>query len=139
MTREDSLAHLTTLLSPSEVLHPGTPAYKDESTCWASQHDRHPALVIRPQTLSSLSSALAYLASTDLEIDARSQGFGSASAKDVLIALSAFDAFELDLENKTLILGAGQPWRRYYEKMEAEAPEWTGGLWFLLFFSLFLL
>ena len=56
----------------------------------------------------------------------RSQGFGSGSAKDVLISMTAFDGFEFDRENEVVIVGAGQTWEEYYKKMEEVAPEYNG-------------
>ena len=121
----DHFTHLSSLLDPSEVISPTSPSYVQESQPWAVQKDRKPTLVIRPKTVHSLSKAVAYLSSIDLEFSARSQGFGSASAKDVLISLTAFDEFSFDREQEVVTLGAGQTWADYYEKMEKEAPDWT--------------
>lgn len=71
---------------------------------------------------------MAYLSTTDLDIGVRSSGYGSASARDVLISMSAFDEFEFDKDKEILTIGAGQPWRDYYEKMEKIAPEYQGTL-----------
>ena len=118
--------HLTSLLDPPEVIPSAHPLYTTESQPWAIQKDRKPSLVIRPKTVHSLGKAVAYLSSSSLEFSVRSQGFGSASAKDVLISLTAFDEFSFDREKEIVTLGAGQSWADYYEKMEKEAPEWTG-------------
>ena len=124
--RQDAIEHLKSLLAADEVLEPGSAEYVTESTPWASQHNKHPAIVIRPKTVESLSLALSYLNTTRLDFDVRSQGYGSASAKDVLISTSAFDQFDLDLDARVLTLGAGQRWQDYYDKMDEFAPEWTG-------------
>jgi FAD/FMN-containing dehydrogenase len=100
--------HLTSLLSPTEVISRTSPLYITESQPWAVQRDLKPTLLIRPQSLESLSKAIAYLSTTELDFKVRSQGFGNASAKDVLISLSAFDGFEFDRENEVVTLGAGQ-------------------------------
>jgi len=73
-----------------------------------------------------LSHILAYLSKTSLDFAVRSQGFGSSSAKDVLISMTAFNGFEFDRENKVVTVGAGQTWESYYIKMEEMAPEYAG-------------
>ncbi|KIW87500.1 uncharacterized protein Z519_11823 [Cladophialophora bantiana CBS 173.52] len=52
-----------------------------------------------------------------------SSGYGSVSARDVVISMEFFDEFDSDNENGILTLGAGQLWRDYYDKMEREAPD----------------
>lgn len=122
----DSLHHVKTLLPPEEIIEPSSASYRSESLPWAAQKDRRPRLVVRPTTLKSLSNILAYLSTTPLEFGVRSQGFGSSSAKDVLISMTAFDDFEFDRENEIVTVGAGQKWEDYYKKMEQEAPEYNG-------------
>ena len=122
----DPLLHIKSLLSPEEVIEPSSPSYRSESIPWAAQKDLHPRLVIRPTTVESLSTALAFLSKSSLEFGVRSQGFGSSSAKDVLISMTAFDRFEFDRENKVVTVGAGQTWEEYYKKMEEVAPEYNG-------------
>jgi hypothetical protein len=113
---------LKLLLSPSEIITPTSPSFTAESIPWAIQKDLKPSLVVRPASLESLSKILKFLSTSTLDFTVRSQGFGSASAKDVIISLTAFDSFELDLKNEVLTLGAGQNWGEYYEKMEKAAP-----------------
>lgn len=122
----DPLFHVKTLLHPEEIIEPSSPSYRSESLTWAAQKDRHPRLVVRPTTLKSLSAILAYLSTTPLEFGVRSQGFGSSSAKDVLISMTAFDGFDFDRESEIVTVGAGQTWEDYYKKMEKEAPEYNG-------------
>lgn len=106
----DSLLHLKTLLTDSEIIEPSSPSYITESRTWAAQKNLHPRLVLRPTSLQSLSATLAYLSSTQLDFAIRSQGFSSSSAKDVLISMTAFDGFEFDRENEVVTVGAGQKW-----------------------------
>ena len=120
------IEHLKSLLEPSEIISPNASNYAAESLPFATNKDRNPLLVIRPKSVESLSKAVAYLANSSLDFKVRSQGFGSASAKDVVISLTAFDQFEFDRENETLLLGAGQSWTDYYKKMEENAPEYSG-------------
>lgn len=122
----DPLVQMKNLLHPEEIIEPSSPSYRSESLTWAAQKYRHPRLVVRPTTLKSLSNTLAYLSTTPLEFGVRSQGFGSGSAKDVLISMTAFDGFEFDRENEVVIVGAGQTWEEYYKKMEEVAPEYNG-------------
>ena len=124
----DPLLHITSLLHADEIIEPLSPSYRSESLTWAAQKDRHPRLVLRPKTVKSLSTILAYLSTTPLEFAVRSQGFGSSSAKDVLISMTAFDGFDFDRENEIVTVGAGQTWEDYYKKMEQVAPEYNGTL-----------
>jgi FAD/FMN-containing dehydrogenase len=117
------IEHLKSLVTGPEIITPSSPAYKDESLTWASQRNKNPSIVIRPSSVESLSKVLAYISTTTLDFTVRSQGFGNASATDVIISLSAFDEFQYDAENETVILGAGQTWGDYYKKMEDVAPE----------------
>ena len=124
----DPLLHLKTSLSASDIIEPSSSSYRTESLPWAAQKDLHPRLVVRPTTLESLSITLTYLSQTTLDFAIRSQGFGSSSAKDVLISMTAFDGFEFDQENEVLTDGAGQTWEDYYKKMEKVAPDYAGML-----------
>ena len=126
MAAADPLLHIKSLLSPEEIIEPSSPSYRSESITWAAQKNLHPRLVIRPTTVESLSTALAYLSKSSLQFGVRSQGFGSSSAKDVLISMTAFDRFHFDRENEVVTVGAGQTWEEYYKKMEQVAPEYNG-------------
>ena len=119
------LLELSQLLDPSEVLHVSAKDYISNTQTWSTAKDKKPRLVLRPTTSDSLSRIVKYLHNTDLNYKVRAQGFGSASATDVLISLSAFDDFEFNKEGKHVILGSGGTWRGYYDRMEAVAPDWT--------------
>ena len=122
----DPLLHLKTLLCAEEIIEPSSPSYRSESLPWAAQKSLHPRLVVRPTTLKSLNEILAYLSKTSLDFAVRSRGFGSSSAKDVLISMTAFDYFEFDRQKELVIVGAGQTWEEYYKKMEEVAPDYSG-------------
>jgi FAD/FMN-containing dehydrogenase len=119
------IEHLKSLLTEPEIITPSSSLFKEESLTWSAQHNQNPSLVIRPSSVESLSKVLAYISTTALDFGVRSKGFGNATAKDVLISLSAFDEFKYDAENETLILGTGQTWGDYYTKMEEAAPDKT--------------
>jgi len=123
---DGELVHLKSLLSESEVISPSSALYKSETSTWAAQKNLHPHLVVRPSSIESLAKVLAFLSTTNLDMAIRSSGFGSASAKDVLISMAAFDDFEFDKEDEVVTLGAGQLWRDYYAKMERVAPDYHG-------------
>ena len=124
---EDHLLHVKSLLDEHEIIEPSSKdSYRRESLPWAAQKDLHPRLVVRPTTLESLRIVLAYLAQSPLDFAVRSQGFGSSSAKDVLISMTAFDGFHFDREKEFVIVGAGQTWKEYYTKMEQVAPDYNG-------------
>ena len=125
-TRDKQLSELKALLATDEVIEPHSPDFVHHSRPFATQKDLKPVLVVRPRTLDSLSKAVKYLGSSSLDFKVRSAGFGSASAKDVILSMSAFDQFDFDRENETLVLGVGQTWEDYYTKMEKTAPEYSG-------------
>ena len=106
----DPLLHLKTLLCAEEIIEPSSPSYRSESLPWAAQKRLHPRVVVRPTTLKSLSVILAYLSKTSLDFAVRSRGFGSSSAKYVLISMTAFDYLEFDRQKELVIVGAGQTW-----------------------------
>ena len=119
------ILELSQLVDPTEVLAASSTDYLANTQTWSTAKDKKPRLVLRPTTTESLSKIVAYLHKTDLNYKVRSQGFGSASATDVLISLSAFNDFEFNKETESVILGAGGTWRGYYDRMEAIAPDWT--------------
>lgn len=117
-TKSEALTHLSTLLPSTDFLTPSSPSYALESQTWAIHRNYHPSAIIRPTSIDSLSKTVKYLATTDLEYKVRSRGFGSASAKDVLISMTAFDGFKYDKDKETVTLGVGGNWGMYYERME---------------------
>ncbi len=106
------LKSIQALVRSDEIITPEDAEYTAASSTWSIHKNKHPALIVRPKSLESLSKVLKALSTTDLEIDIRSSGFGSASAKDVLISLSAFNEFEFDRKNEVVTLGTGQSWTR---------------------------
>lgn len=127
-SKESLLAQLASLVDPSEIIHPDSPEYKDNSEVWSHLHFQNPRLVLRPSSLDSLSRIVAFLGKTNLDFKVRSQGFGNASASDVVISLRAFDQFEWDEQNKIVTLGPGAPWAKYYEEMPKVAPNYNSML-----------
>ncbi len=131
MNNVDRFAQLSSLLSPAEIISPSSPDYVANTETWSSAKDKHPRIVLRPTTIESLSKVIKYLSETDLEYKVRSQGYGSASASDVLISLSAFDDFEFHEKDEYVLLGAGANWGSYYDRMHTVAPGWSGMLFSL--------
>lgn len=122
---EGDLLELSTLVNSGEVLNVSSPDYLSNTQPWSIYKDQKPRLVLRPTSLASLSGIVSFLADKDLDFRVRSKGYGSSSASDVLISLSAFDSFEFNREEEHVILGAGGSWNGYYENMQAVAPDWT--------------
>lgn len=119
------LLELSQLVDPSEVLAASSVDYIANTQTWSTAKDKKPRLVLRPTTTESLTKIVKYLHNTNLDYKVRSRGFGSASATDVLISLTAFDDFEFNKEGEYVILGAGGTWRGYYDRMEAATQDWT--------------
>ncbi|OAP57207.1 hypothetical protein AYL99_07945 [Fonsecaea erecta] len=120
----EQLDHLRSLLSPAEIIEPSSAAlYESHTSTWAAQKNFHPRLVVRPRSTQSLSEVLRYLSTSDLDMAVRSSGYGSASARDVVVSMECFDEFDFDAEKQIVTLGAGQLWRDYYDKMDRVAPD----------------
>jgi FAD/FMN-containing dehydrogenase len=109
-------------LAADEVITPEAPEYLKESKTWAVQKNFRPKLVARPKSIESLCKLLATCNKTSLDIGVRSQGFGSSSAKDVLISMTAFDSFEYNLDDETITIGAGQIWNQVNETVDKYCP-----------------
>ncbi len=118
------LNHPVTLLPSSEIILPSSDLYLAETSTWAAQRNLHPRLIVQPSSTQSLSEIVAHLATTDLDFAIRGSGYGSASAKDVLISMTSFDDFDFDRESEVLTIGAGLLWREYYDRMENVAPDY---------------
>ena len=110
------------LLSPDDIVTQDSPNYEEESKTWAIQKNKHPTMVVIPKTLESLSKVIAYANTTSLDIGIRCTGIGSATAKDVLISVSAFKSFSFDPEKETITFGVGHCWGEIDQKMEQQAP-----------------
>ena len=121
-----SIEEVKGLLGSEEVIEPSSPSYVEESRTWAAQKDLKPRLIARPATVESLARLIAFLGDSELDFTVRCGGVGSASAKDVLISLAAFDGFEFDRESETITIGAGQVWGEVDRKMQESAPGYAG-------------
>lgn len=130
---ESHLATLRYLLQADEIITPDSPDYQASSQTWVAHKHAKPSLVIRPSSTTALSKALAYLYTTDLDFAIYGQGFGSASAKDVLVNTSAFNDFHFDAQAEVVTVGAGQTWSDVYRKLAEAAPEYGGELILHLF------
>ena len=122
-----SLTTLLSLLSPFEILDSSSSNFSNETSTWAAQKNQHPEFIVRPSSVETLAKVLSHACATDVDFAIYGSGNGSASARDVLISMAAFDEFDFDKEKKILTIGAGQLWRDYYEKMEKVAPDYHGG------------
>ncbi|KAJ5558518.1 hypothetical protein N7535_008733 [Penicillium sp. DV-2018c] len=120
-----TLNQLCSLLEEDEVLTEESEEYKANSQPWAAQKDQKPPLVIRPTSVKSLSTVVARLYSSDIDFAIRGHGFSSASAKDVIVSMTAFDDFEFDTKEEWAVVGAGQTWSEVYDKMEKVAPDFA--------------
>lgn len=127
----ETQSSIEAILSSEEIILPSSPRYTPESQCWAFQKDLKPAVVLRPNSLPSLQRTVKYLCDSNLDFGVRSGGVGSSSGRDAVLSVTAFDRFEFDAENETVIIGSGQLWGDVDRKMEKEAPGYAGGLFSL--------
>jgi hypothetical protein len=74
--------------------------------------------------LNSLSRLVALLGKSELDFAVRSAGFGSASAKDILVSMSAFGSFEFDRQNEVITIGAGQT----FAEVDAKMGQFASGM-----------
>ena len=100
--------------------------YRQLTSFWAAQNNLNPPIILIPRDVASLSKAVKYLYSSRLDFGIRGQGYMSAPTRDVLISLKAFNEFTFNDRDKTVTVGAGQPWSAVYEKLEENAPDYTG-------------
>ena len=125
MVAKPALQTVLSVLSDNEILYPSHPQYSKESQTWAMQGDLKPKVVVRPTSVEALCRLVTALKDTDLEFGVRSGGNGNASAKDVLISMTAFDSFESDMSepgNETVTIGTGQWWEKVDRQIEEECP-----------------
>ncbi|GKZ35785.1 hypothetical protein AbraIFM66950_006580 [Aspergillus brasiliensis] len=123
-TVEDQLRMLESRLRPDEIILPTSPYYPSSIETWAAQKQLSPRILLRPTSVESLSSTITYLYSTSLEFAIYGQGFMSASAKDVLVNMSAFSNFYIDRHSELVTIGAGQTWSDVYRKLSNVAPDY---------------
>ncbi|KAL3256096.1 hypothetical protein ABHI18_007834 [Aspergillus niger] len=123
-TAEDQFIILESLLRPDEIIRPTSPTYQSRIQTWAAQKQLKPRIVLRPTSIDSLSKTIAHLYSTHLDFAIYGHGFMSASAKDVLVNMSAFDGFHFDRHSELATIGAGQTWSDVYRKLGDVAPNY---------------
>lgn len=121
-TAEAQFIILESLLRPDEIIRPTSPTYQSSIQIWAAQKQLKPRIVLRPTSIDSLSKTIAHLYSINLDFAIYGHGFMSASAKDVLVNMSAFDGFHFDRHSELATIGAGQTWSDVYRKLSDAAP-----------------
>ncbi|PGH08332.1 cysteine desulfurase, mitochondrial [Helicocarpus griseus UAMH5409] len=124
VTPEDKAA-LQSFLSKEEILEPTSDRYAAETIAWSLYKNPKPQLVLVPKNLYSLASTVRYLYESDLDFAVRSGGNNSAGATDVELSMRAWDFFEFDQENETVVIGPGQTWADVDRKLEQVAPGYT--------------
>jgi hypothetical protein len=112
------LSEIRKLLSEDEIIEPSSPLYSQETRVWASQKQQNPSIVIRPRSILSLQTTLQYLCNSTLDFSIRSGGLGSSSAKDAVISMTAFSEVVFNIEDETVLVGAGQTWARLIESWQ---------------------
>jgi FAD/FMN-containing dehydrogenase len=118
------IQEIADLLSLEEVVTSSSPSYLQLTRTWAAQKNLEPHLVVQPKDLNSLSRLVALLGKSELDFAVRSAGFGSASAKDILVSMSAFGSFEFDRQNEVITIGAGQT----FAEVDAKMGQFASGM-----------
>lgn len=124
----EARSEIEKMISQEEIIDSHSPGYAKESRAWAVQMDLQPDLVLRPTSLSSLQKVVKYLCASDLDFGVRSGGVGSSSGRNIVLSLSAFDQFEFDAVDETVIVGAGQTWGDLDRKIGKQAPGFARNL-----------
>ncbi|CEJ86181.1 hypothetical protein VHEMI04031 [[Torrubiella] hemipterigena] len=121
------MAMLYSILSADEIItaKSNVAEYNRLTSFWDAQNNLSPPIVCAPKTIQSLSVALKYLYSTELDIGIRGNGYRSPPVKDVLVSLTHFDDFVFNADEETVTAGAGQQWTSVFEKIDEVAPEYT--------------
>ncbi|KAL9079663.1 MAG: hypothetical protein Q9159_007709 [Coniocarpon cinnabarinum] len=102
--------------------------YQENTVPWSLSYDASPALLLIPDSISQLQTAIRNLYATSLDFTVRGRGCGSASAKDVLISLSApaFQNISLvsatESEGPVIDVAAGCDWSAVDAFVEENLP-----------------
>jgi FAD/FMN-containing dehydrogenase len=123
------LSEIHKFLSEDEIIEPSSSLYAQETRVWAYQKQQNPSIVVRPRSILSLQTTLQNLCNSTLDFSIRSGGLGSSSAKDVVVSMTAFNEVVFNLEDETVLVGAGQPWGEVDRKLADLAPGYVGMLY----------
>ena len=105
------------------------PEYRENTKPWSLAYDKHPTVLLIPQTVEQLQLIVKTLYDhEDIDFAIRGRGCGSASASDVLVSLSAKPFQEISLVSSgathglLVDVGGGTEWGAVDAFMEEHAP-----------------
>ncbi|ANJ26030.1 FAD-binding oxidoreductase [Agromyces aureus] len=109
--RATALEDLRTTLTGTLVL-PGEPAYDAARSPWNLSVEQWPAAVATPADVADVQAILAAAAAAGLGVTTQPNGHGATDSLEgvILIRPSAFDEISVDVEGRTLRVGAGVNW-----------------------------
>lgn len=83
--------------------------------------------MLRPKSLETLQLLLPYIYNAPaIDFAIRSGGVGNASARDIVLSMTAFDEVDFDPETDIITVGAGLLWGEVEKKMEIIANGYAG-------------
>lgn len=84
------------------ALRPGEDGYDEARRLWNADHDRHPAVIVRPRSAADVQAAVRYAVAEDLEVAVRGGGHSMAGLSSVddglMIDLSLLNQVSVDPE-----------------------------------------
>lgn len=105
------------ILPETSILDPTSPHFATNSAPWSLAYDKSPSLVLIPSTLEQLQATVKCLCDSDLDFAVRGRGFGSSSAADVVLSMTAFDEITFDEKAQIIQIGAGLDWGEVDERL----------------------
>ncbi|KAH8919340.1 FAD-binding domain-containing protein [Atractiella rhizophila] len=113
-------------LQPASILLPNSPEFASYTTQWSlDQSTVQSNLVLVPKDQVELSTTIKLLYDSPFSFSVRSGGIAGSQNVDIVLSMKAFDGFEWDEKEKTVLVEGGQNWRTVYQKMEKFAPDYV--------------
>jgi FAD/FMN-containing dehydrogenase len=128
---EATIRELQTALT-GEVIRPGDESYETARRTWNHAIDKHPALVVRPDSTEDVVRTVRFARSEGLPIAVRggSHSIAGFSTCDdgVVIDLCRMRTVHVDVTGPTAVAGGGTRWRDFDAVTQAHGLATTGGL-----------
>ena len=125
-----TIKNLQTLLHGQLIL-PGDEAYESARGVWNATADRHPALIIRPQSVADVITAVTFARGQQMEVSVRSgghnmAGYGTNDA-GLVIGLSRMKALTVDPQRRIARIEPGLTWGEVAQTLQPHGLALTSG------------